>query len=461
MSSRPPGWLRRAWSRWGHLVILLVAWCGFWGYAHPGSMSFDSSWQLREARAGHYTNWHPPVMAGLWAILDDIVSGPAGMLFVQSGCFLAGTWLILQRRISRQQAGLATLALLWFPPIGATLAVIWKDSQMVGFVVLGCALLESARRGTRLAGLAVLALATAMRINAFTITLPIVVLLFVWSPALRGWRRHALALAASLAITGAATLANRWLTDEDLHPWHGSVALFDIVGTLRYAGPLSDAEIRAALDGVPGVPAGPLQARFHSCYEPAEGIFAVLNKGCLAQPTNAVQRAAVAEAWRTLVQRYPSAYLFHRWKELKAVLRIDLRGVVDGVWAGFDRTSEVRDRGNPGFLQHRAQRIAVQLGTTWLFRPILYLALLIALSPWWWRSQLQRALALSAIACEAGLYLAVPTPDYRYSVWLVLVAVLLAVMIGFDRLPVVRAKLARRAAESSDESSARADDLRA
>src|SRR4029079_14684594 len=112
MPTHPPGWLRRFWFQRGHLVILFVAWLGFWAYAHPGFMSFDSSWQLQEARAGHYTNWHPPVMAALWSILDRIVSGPAGMLMVQSGCFLAGTWLFLQRRISRRPAALAALALL-------------------------------------------------------------------------------------------------------------------------------------------------------------------------------------------------------------------------------------------------------------------------------------------------------------------------------------------------------------
>ncbi len=101
--------------------------------------------------------------------------------------------MILRRTLTPRAAALGATLLLWAPPVAAVLAVIWKDAQMVGYLLLGAALLGSASRRTRLAGLALLSLATAMRYNALAITFPLVLGLFVWSPAHRRVTRLALA----------------------------------------------------------------------------------------------------------------------------------------------------------------------------------------------------------------------------------------------------------------------------
>src|ERR1043166_9005219 len=123
-------------AAWPPLAILVIGWLGFLVYAYPGYMSFDSVWQLREARSGVFTSWHPPAMAMLWRITECVVAGPLGMLILQSVAFLAGAYLLLRRYMPPLAAAVVASLILWFPPVATTLAVIWKDSQMAGYVML-------------------------------------------------------------------------------------------------------------------------------------------------------------------------------------------------------------------------------------------------------------------------------------------------------------------------------------
>src|SRR5580693_1458869 len=106
-------------------------------------MSFDSTVQLGEARAAHYTDWHPPVMAFIWRYLDMIVAGPLLMLLLQSGLLLFGSYALIRRVARSTYAACVAVAILLFPPVGTTMAVIWKDSLMVGAIIAGIALVLS------------------------------------------------------------------------------------------------------------------------------------------------------------------------------------------------------------------------------------------------------------------------------------------------------------------------------
>jgi hypothetical protein len=416
-----------AWRRVPPAALLALGWLVELVYAFPGYGSFDSQLQLEQARAGVYSDWHPPAMAVLWHYLDHVVAGPLGMLVVQTACFLAGAYLVLRRHLAPRLAAVIAGLVLWFPPVGATMAVIWKDSQMAGFTVLGAGLLLSERRTVRLAGLASLLAASLMRHNGFTVTLAIVVVGFTWSPAVRGVRRYAIAGAAWLAITAAASLVSAALTDVETHPWHETLALFDIAGTLRFAPPLSDAELRPILDGVPVVVSRDLQAKAIEVYSPRDAHFKVTDGGFLATPTTADQRAAVARAWQTLVRGHPGAYLWHRTLAFRELLRLG------------DRPPELliqtfRGDANPqqlpvlGGLQHFEHWLAHQVQLTWLFRPYIYLAVLLVLSPLWVRDSTMLGVAASGLVSEAALFVASPTPDFRYSLWLVVTALLVTPM---------------------------------
>ncbi len=398
-------------------VILFVA------YAYPGYMSFDSGWQLREARAGEFSDWHPPAMAELWRVCDWLVRGPALMLLSQAGSYATGIILLVRKRRPTWAALIAAGALLVFPPIATTLAVIWKDSQMLGYLVLGTALLAPpANAGARLAGLGMLALASAMRHNAFTITLAIIVLLFE-VPAATRVRRYVIATAIWAVITVAAFGINTLLTDKPMHPWHGSLAVFDVLGTLHYARPLTDDEIRDTLRGTHFEDAPPLQKRVDRAYDPFDGIFRDFQVHFIYQPADASERAAMARAFRTAVERHPLAYLRHRLRAFREVLQLPPRRF-GRVWIGYDLSTGYSHA--TGSVQRVLQHAALWIGDTWLFWPFLYLFascvfLVIAIRR---RDRLVVALGASAVISECSLFFLAPTPDFRYSIWVVLVAVL-------------------------------------
>src|SRR5688572_10745148 len=80
----------------GWVLVLLYAW--------PGIMTNDCYDQLREGRAGIYTDGHPPIVAVLWRYLDKIVAGPALMYLLQTGTFFAGLYAFFRSRFEPQRA---------------------------------------------------------------------------------------------------------------------------------------------------------------------------------------------------------------------------------------------------------------------------------------------------------------------------------------------------------------------
>src|SRR3978361_1462553 len=145
-------------------VILALGWLWFLVYAYPGYMSYDSAWQFAQARGVEPINeWQPPVMAVLWRFLDDIIAGPFLMLVVQSVLFLGGSHVLLRRVVKPRTAAVIAVLLLVIPQNITVMAVIWKDSQMAGFLMAAIAALFSQRRAWRIFGYVCLFLATGVR----------------------------------------------------------------------------------------------------------------------------------------------------------------------------------------------------------------------------------------------------------------------------------------------------------
>ena len=420
-------------------AILIVGWLGMVLYAFPGYMSYDSVAQLFQARLGWFNDGHPPVMAYLWENVDRLVAGPVLMLLLQVTCFLAGTYFLLRERVSRTAAAIVAVLVLWFPPVANTMGVIWKDSQMAAYLMLGTALILAPRLRTRLLGLGCLGLATAMRYNALAMTFPLVALLFVWNPTFRWWKRYAIAIVAWVAITFAVRVASTALTDHPRYIWHQSLALLDIVGTLREAPDVPDAELQRELAGTPLIATTELSARAKKTYRPdvspTEQLWDATDK-FFERPDTEAERAAVSAAWRTIVTGHLGAYLKYRMIVFGQLTQLDGTPLGSPVYFWFgdiqdlERSARYIDHdASPSGLQDLLHHAMYWLGDTWLFRVSLYLVLSVVLLPFCWRDRLAFALLASGLMGELFLLVIAPTVDVRYSFWLVVMAVLSSVLL--------------------------------
>ena len=409
-------------------TILLVGWALFLVYAYPGYMSTDSCDQLVQARAGIYNDWHPALMARQWAFVELFVSGPFGMLLVQSALFLWGVYFLLRRVAPspRAAAALAVITLL-FPPVMTTMAVIWKDSQMAGYLAMGAALVLSERRRLRMLGYALLFVACGMRYNAAAAVLPILVHA-TWSWTRPRWQRVGAAGLITVALFVGSGQLNELLTDEHQYPWHSSLALFDLAGMIRDAGPQSDAEIQGELDGTPLVIHQDLFAKITAAYDPRTWWY--LSHGdnrIWDPPTTDAQRDAIARAWRGLVLDHPGAYFRHRRRVFYNVL--GLKKEDRELWSSVYHKIAEDPLRLPG-LHHDASPSAAQ---RWLyarldhyqngrwFRPYIYffasiLALVLCA---YQRRGYELALLASGLAYECSYLVVAPSPDNRYSHWMI------------------------------------------
>jgi hypothetical protein len=435
-------------------TILLIGWLGLVVYAFPGHMSFDSAAQLIEARGGVYSDGHPPAMAALWRLVEVFVTGPVGILILQTAMMIVGVYLLFVRRMPPRAAAIAATLFMWFPVVGNTMATIWKDSLMASLLVLGTALMLDERRLVRIGGLLLLAAATAMRHNALAMTLPLVVLLFVWNPAYGWWRRYAIAIVAWVAVTGSAQLVNRALTERQLFLWHQSLAQLDIVGTLQYVDDIPDAELHELLDGTGAVLVENQHAALRIEHAPGvnavEQLWAVTDRQFqrprplkLGEKWRDVQtpaqREAISRAWRAIVPAHPIAYVRYRWDVFRQLLQLTEVPIGSAAYLWFNDIQDLGD--SAAKIQHDASYSRVQrplhdamwwIGSTWLFNVYLYVILGIGLLPLCIRDRELFALVASGFVGAAALFVLTPTTDFRYMFWMAVV-VLLGIVLAAAR----------------------------
>ena len=424
--------------------IVVAGWVVFAIYAYPGLMTRDTYDQLIEARNGVFSDAHPPMMQAIWNVLEQFITGTFSMLALQTATFIAGVYLLLRRAISPHRAAITASALLWFPPIGAVMSVVWKDCLMAGLLALGIALLFSARRGVRIVALVLLCVATAVRYNAFAATLVPIVLLFTWSDAILGVRRYALALAVWLTITFAAFGLNSALTSKPTHYWHASLALHDIVGTLYYVEhDIEDRKLRRAFTGTPLVLQANIHQHIRAHYKPDEHVWTVTGPHrmwnmSLVETAPKDQRVAIEQAWKTIVKGRPIAYLRHRVQVLAAVL-----GLAGDSWDrpiivthDYQNANELRELGIPVGYSRFQDGVGSGYSAfteTFLFRPYFYLALALVVLVLGRRQRDVLALLGSGLLVESSLFLIGPSADYRYSHWLVVTTCISLVLVVVRR----------------------------
>ncbi|HET9991229.1 MAG TPA: hypothetical protein VFQ65_22005 [Kofleriaceae bacterium] len=417
-------------------VILVAGWVWFLVYGYPGYMSYDSSFELSQARHIEKMNdWHPPVFSLLWRYTDAIIAGPFPMLVIQSILFVIGVRALLRGLLPGRAGAVVTIAILLAPQTVVIMGVIWKDALMAGCLASGIACLFTQRRSWRVTGYVLIFLATAVRYNSAAATLPIVLAQFGWKGALPRWRRLALASALWVGIALGAFLLNNHFVEEHKYPWQVSVAMLDITGVIRFAPHLDNEQLLADTPGVPWHKTDKIQIRARTWYSPRWSNFLTLTNEpgqIFDYPTTDEQIAGMTKAWKKLVAAHPLAYVHHRLAVFYAQLQIDDQLV----WGGFIEPMYV------DVLGHRAVHSPVQekwleamswLEGTFVFRTSFYFILALLLLPLCRGDRLAQVLIASGLVYELALLVAAPAIGYRYSHWLVECTLIALVMVFVRR----------------------------
>jgi hypothetical protein len=416
-------------------VILVAGWLLFLVYAYPGYMSADSVWQLYQARGGEpISDWHPPMMALIWRYLDKLVAGPILMLVLQSATFLIGLHVLLARVMSKRAAAITAVVLLLLPQNIIVMAVIWKDSQMAGFIIAAIPCLLSKRRGWRITGYVLLFLATAVRYNAAAPIFPLVVVLFDWDKAWPWFKRWPAAVGLWVAITCAAFFVNGLIATTKVHLWPVGVAGPDIAGTLYFADDVDADQVARDAPEVPWAATANVRERLARGYKPTNSYKLVFEGDAklFEYPQTDAQRDALGALWWKLVREHPAAFLAHR----RAVLTANLESRVV-VWRRFADSDEsgaiVHHRASHSSIQDAWGDAVVRITQSRLFRPRIYFYLSLIILVFARRNRLAFAILASGIAHEVGLLAIAPAVEYRYNHWMVATALVGLVLVFIER----------------------------
>lgn len=213
---------------------------------YPGFMADDSHWALMQARESYYNDWHSPLYSYLWHYVDLVISGPFGMLVIQTVLYWTGLYLIFTNWgfKNRFTSYIVLILVGLFPPIFSFLGVILKGALMDHLLILlfSIALILDRKNYTNYPALAAIGLllivATALRHNSIGS-----VLVFIWylsylSLDVRKPSQQILfrliitffiALLLSLFIKVVSGAVNDAIKDEKGNVWQYIVA-FDIAG---------------------------------------------------------------------------------------------------------------------------------------------------------------------------------------------------------------------------------------
>lgn len=405
---------------------------------------YDSVTQYEQALTADYSDWHPPIMARLWALLLHAWPGTAPFFLLQMALWWGGLGLLATRlaRLGRQRAAAAVLVAGAFPLVLGWETAILKDAQMAACLVMATALWTWWRLDGRpvprwgLASIVVLVgYATLVRGNAAFATVPFALALANWGGVRRFWARGPLAAAGIIAVLAIAPLLNQRVMQAEAMHSDRALPLWDIAAIAHFG----------RLPNPPGLtPAAWAEAERRGCYTPyfwnPYGQPSQCDFVGQALAFSPGAKPLLLRDWARLVATHPLAYLEHRALHLNATLRF-LVGAGEP-----DAIPPVDPEPNPYGLGKRSNpggralvRLAGLTNATPLGWPIVWVSAAGALL-WGLRgaegeeARLARALALSALAMSGSFAVASIACDLRYHLWS-MIAAGMALAIGWPKLP--------------------------
>lgn len=416
------------------LLLLIGSLALFW----PGIAMYDSVGQFAQALSGAYEDWHPPIMAYVWAVLHRLFGGTAEpMLVLQMALYWAGFGLIaaaLARRGGRAGAA-GVLVIGALPLFLGWQAAVLKDTQMLGAMLAAVGLIAWWRlRGVRvplwaMVGVALLlAYATLVRANAVFATVPLAVMLF--GPT-RWWMRGGLAVVGIGAVLALSPLINHGVLRAAPTGVEKTEALYDLSGIAARAP--DDAVGFSSVDAQALVTKRCVKPFF---WDPLGDqtrcgpIVATLQ----AQPAGSLYRLLT-----TAILRHPLAYAAHRLAHVNSTER----WFVPAGWpnavapvASEPNTNGLRSPGPAARVWQVAARWMAEspLGwpVAWLVLAVVGLAVAVARASTPLRD-LALALLVSAIAVELSFGGISIASDLRYHLWSMVATALATVLLWQDQ----------------------------
>jgi len=417
-------------------VLLLLQLALWW----PGVAMVDTIGQYAQVLSGSYDDWHPPIMAKLWAVLHPLRPSAVPMFVVQAAAYWFGLGLIASAlaRAGRVRAGWVVIALGALPLFVAWQSVVLKDAQMLGAMLAAVGIVAWARFGGRrlstpalIAVAVLLGYAALVRTNAVFAVVPLGVML---APGRWRWAYRAGAIAVlTLAVLAVSPVINHRLLGAQPTSVSHTLPLFDLAGIAHFSGD----------DGVLRPDERAMIAEKH-CYQPFfwDPIGSPTRCGAISERFQDVPAGTLDIAWAGAIVRHPLAYARHRIAHLNATTR----WLVPAVWTSAAPPS-VSERntvglGTPAKAVWPLVAAAGWLAVSPLGWPIMWIvvaAAVVAIVVGGARTpvrDLALALAVSALALEASFAVVSIASDLRYHLWPMLAAALAAILVASEgRVP--------------------------
>jgi hypothetical protein len=406
---------------------------------------------LEEGRAWSFTDWHPPLMAAVWGVVDRVVPGPFGMLLLHNAAFWGALALFWRDAYRRSVCvGLCLVGLGFLPTALALLSTIWKDVGLGASLLLASALLHTARRtnskGALLASIPLLFYGYGVRQNAAPAILPLAlwsgfIALRLFGPAKTkavGRARAAVPFAVGLVyfllLTAAVLTTTRLLTGGRSSYLLQAVLLHDLAAISKERGEALFPDYILMGENFS-------LANATVYYRPESAMALVRGVGSGLRLTESPdEMAALRAKWLEVVPANRSIYLRHRWEAFKWLTGWGKEEVcfpylaTSRTYGGYDVNT---------WPVHRLLRAVFwKLRNTLFFRGLCWLLVSLALLclsfGWRLRGEMETVFVISASGFLYGIsyFFFTPSCDFRFFWWTALaslVGLCLSVAHAFGR----------------------------
>ena len=399
---------------------------------YPGQYTFDSAYQVWEARTGQFVGGSPVAMIAVWSLLIEVSANPATLFCLNVAMLWSGLALCVIAITGNGLARAALLLAFGLTPLAMVeMAHVLTDAHLAAVLALATGFaawgMTSGKRPPLVACVAALAYAACVRHNALIAIVPYGALLAVIlvPAARRGWL---VALAGAIAVSILASAAvvglDRALVGKRVTVWP-TIALWDLAAISVDRNAL----LVPSFAHGPGLTVDELAET--GAFDPTgnTSLFQKSRSGMrdgIIVPFTREELRALRDAWIAAVLQYPGAYARHRLRTFWLLIASH-RGAYHGVAYFVSRIDYLDNPPLPAVLSQPLNdafyELAADLTPTWVFAALPYLLISVLagilgiVRREWPASHLALAISSSALLYAACFLPLAPAADLRYLTW--------------------------------------------